>query len=76
MQDLAGDLLLLANLDEHRALRHDEVDLARLMDDVAHDARAVQPGREISVDVPGSPVVVTGDLFVSSRRSAHWSTMH
>ncbi len=63
MQDLAGDLLLLANLDEHRALRHDEVDLARLMDDVAHDARAVQPGREISVDVPGSPVVVTGDLF-------------
>ncbi len=63
MQDLAGDLLLLANLDEHRALRHDEVDLARLMDDVAHDARAVQPGRDISVDVPGSPVVVTGDLF-------------
>ena len=63
MQDLADDLLLLANLDEHRALRHDEVDLARLMDDVAHDAHAVQPGRDISVDVPGSPIVVTGDLF-------------
>ena len=63
MQDLVDDLLLLANLDEHRPLRHDSVDLVRLLDDAAADARAVQPDRPVTVELPEHPIVVTGDVF-------------
>jgi two-component system OmpR family sensor kinase len=63
MKDLVEDLLLLANLDQQRPLRHDTVDLNRLITDAAIDARAVQPKRSIFVDTPPAAVEITGDLF-------------
>jgi two-component system OmpR family sensor kinase len=63
MKDLVEDLLLLANLDQQRPLRHDTVDLNRLVTDAATDALAVQPKRSILVDTPPTAVEITGDLF-------------
>jgi two-component system, OmpR family, sensor kinase len=57
---LVEDLLALARLDEQRPLDLEDVDLAVLAADAVHDARAVQPGRPLTLDVPG-PVVVRGD---------------
>lgn len=63
MQDLVEDLLLLAKLDEHRPLRHEEVDLGQLLDDAATDARAVEPDRSIIVNTPNPPVRALGDPY-------------
>jgi two-component system OmpR family sensor kinase len=64
MHDLVEDLLLLANLDQHRPLRQEQVDVGRLLEDAATDARVLQPTRSISVDVTGSePVAAIGDAF-------------
>ena len=63
MRDLVEDLLLLANLDQQRPLRHDDVDLAQLITDAASDARAVQPERTILVDTPPAGVAAIGDVF-------------
>jgi two-component system OmpR family sensor kinase len=57
---LVEDLLALARLDEQRPLELAEVDLAVLAADAAHDARAVQPERQISVQGDG-PLIVRGD---------------
>ncbi|GAA4544503.1 sensor histidine kinase [Amycolatopsis samaneae] len=58
---LVDDLLLLAKLDEERALDFAEVDLAVLAEDVVLDARARAPEREISLHRPEKPVRVLGD---------------
>lgn len=63
MKDLVEDLLLLANLDQQRPLREDRVDLNRLVEDAASDARAVQPQRSIVVETPPTAVETIGDLF-------------
>lgn len=64
MNELVEDLLLLARLDEHRALRHEDVDVRRLLDDAVADARAVQPGRSISLHAPeDAPLGTVGDTF-------------
>lgn len=60
MHDLVEDLLLLANLDGGRPLRTDRVDVARLLDDAASDARAAQPHRSITTRVDG-PLELVGD---------------
>ena len=57
---LVEDLLLLARLDEGRALDRRPVDLTQLAADAAADARIVAPGRDVSVEQTG-PVVVAGD---------------
>ncbi len=57
---LVEDLLLLARLDEGIALDQSPVDAVRLVEDLAADARVVDPEREITVDAP-APVVVRGD---------------
>jgi two-component system OmpR family sensor kinase len=63
MHELVEDLLLLAKLDEHRPLRHEPVDLAQLLRDAATDAGVLQPDRTLALDVPDTPVEVTGDPF-------------
>jgi two-component system, OmpR family, sensor kinase len=64
MHDLVEDLLLLANLDQHRPLRRETVDLDRLVRDAATDAQVLQPGRPIEVDVrDDEPVETVGDTF-------------
>jgi two-component system, OmpR family, sensor kinase len=63
MHELVEDLLLLAKLDEHRPLRHEDVDLARLLRDAAADAQVLQPRRQITLDLDDAPIEVTGDAF-------------
>ena len=60
---LVDDLLLLARLDSQRPLERKPVDLLTLAADAVHDARAVDPGRQITLDVSSGavPPVVTGD---------------
>jgi two-component system OmpR family sensor kinase len=57
---LVEELLLLARLDEGRALEREPVDLTRLAADAVTDAKIVAPGREVSLEQTG-PVVVSGD---------------
>jgi two-component system OmpR family sensor kinase len=59
---LVDDLLLLARLDQQRPILHEPVDVLQLARDAAHDASAVAPDREVSVDVTGDgPPIVMGD---------------
>ena len=62
MQALVEDLLLLAKLDEHPALRTEPVDVGELLDDAARDARVLQPERPIRVEVTGR-VLASGDAL-------------
>jgi two-component system, OmpR family, sensor kinase len=61
MTALVEDLLLLARLDEGRALERKPVDLSRLLVDALSDAHAAGPDHTWSIDVPGEPVEVVGD---------------
>lgn len=58
---LVEDLLLLARLDQQRALDFTDVDLVPLAQDAVHDARAREPEREISLLSPANAVRVIGD---------------
>jgi two-component system OmpR family sensor kinase len=60
MKTLVDDLLLLARLDETRAVERAPVDLAVLAADACSDAVAAEPGRAVTLDAP-EPVVVAGD---------------
>lgn len=61
MTVLVEDLLLLARLDEGRALEREPVDLSRLLVDAVSDAHAAGPDHTWSIDLPGEPVEVIGD---------------
>jgi len=61
MTMLVEDLLLLARLDEGRALEREPVDLSRLLVDAVSDAHAAGPDHTWSIDLPGEPVEVIGD---------------
>ena len=60
MGALVEELLLLARLDEGRALDREPVDITRLAADAVADARIMVPGRDVSLKQEG-PVVVAGD---------------
>jgi two-component system OmpR family sensor kinase len=57
---MVDELLLLARLGEGRHPEREPVDLARVVADAVGDARAAEPGREISLDAPAE-LLVTGD---------------
>ena len=64
MGGLVEDLLMLARLDDQRPMRFAPVDLTVLAADAAQDARAIDPGRSISVSGlsgPLGPTVAPGD---------------
>ncbi len=61
MGRLVEDMLVLAKLDEERPLEVLPVDLGQLVADAGADARAVWPGRSITVDVGEEPATVNGD---------------
>jgi two-component system OmpR family sensor kinase len=63
MHDLVEDLLLLAQLDQHRSLRRERVDVGQLLRDAATDAQVLQPDRPIVLDVPDEPVETLGDAY-------------
>ncbi|TCO52551.1 sensor histidine kinase [Actinocrispum wychmicini] len=58
---LVEDLLLLARLDQERALDLTELDLRTLVEDAVHDARARDPDRSVNLTSPSTPVRVTAD---------------
>ena len=58
MGSLVDDLLFLARSGQGRPIAHETVDLARVAADAVQDARAVDPGREITLDAPEALVVV------------------
>jgi two-component system, OmpR family, sensor kinase len=57
---LVEDLLVLARLDEVRAVDRAPVDMGSLVRDAAHDARAIAPDREVRV-AAGDDAIVLGD---------------
>jgi two-component system OmpR family sensor kinase len=61
MGRLVDDLLMLARLDQERALDLSEVDLTVLAGDAVQDATARDPDRRISLELPDGSVRVTGD---------------
>jgi two-component system OmpR family sensor kinase len=61
MGQLVEDLLALARLDEQRPLHLADVDLAVLVADAVHDARAVQPSRPLSTVLADGVPVLRGD---------------
>ena len=62
MGTLVDDLLLLSKLDRGLPLETSDVDLAALLDDAAADARAVQPGRVVTVQCE-RPLRCTADAL-------------
>jgi two-component system OmpR family sensor kinase len=61
MTGLVEDLLLLARLDEGRALETSPVDLSRTIVDAVSDAHAAGPDHEWHIDIPEEPIEVPGD---------------
>ncbi len=57
---LVDDLLLLAQLDQGRPVQHERVDLVPLVNELAADARAIEPDRHLEVETDDS-VVILGD---------------
>lgn len=58
---LVEDLLLLARLDQERALDLAELDIRSLVRDAVHDGRARDPERELVVECARKPIRVTAD---------------
>jgi two-component system OmpR family sensor kinase len=61
MGKLVDDLLLLADLDEQRALDLRPVDLSSLAADAVHDLQILQPDRRLAMRAEPEPVIVNAD---------------
>jgi two-component system, OmpR family, sensor kinase len=61
MSVLVDELLLLAQLDAGRPLASAPVDLTRLAIDATSDARAAAPDHGWRLELPGEPVLISGD---------------
>jgi two-component system OmpR family sensor kinase len=61
MSMLVAELLELARLDRTSSLDLTEIDLAALARDAVADARAVEPGRPVSAEVPPSLLVIADE---------------
>ncbi|MFG2025680.1 sensor histidine kinase [Streptomyces sp. NPDC048825] len=61
MGRLVDDLLLLARLDQERALDLAELDVRSLVDDAVHDARVRDPERPLILESAEKPIRVTVD---------------
>lgn len=61
MTGIVEDLLLLARLDEGRALASDPVDVTDLLIHAVNDAEVAGPDHPVSLTLPDAPVRVRGD---------------
>jgi two-component system, OmpR family, sensor kinase len=61
MSVLVDELLLLAQLDAGRPLASAPVDLTRLAIDATSDARAAAPDHGWRLELPGEPLMISGD---------------
>jgi two-component system OmpR family sensor kinase len=57
---LVDDLLLLARLDQGRPLEREPVDLGAVAAEAVEAARAIEPGRDVTLDV-GGDATIEGD---------------
>lgn len=60
MGELVDDLLFLARAGGGRPIAHERLDLGPMAADAVNDARAVDPSREIKLEMP-SELIVSGD---------------
>jgi two-component system OmpR family sensor kinase len=60
---LVEDLLLLARLDQERALDLADLDIRSLVEDTVHDARARDPERPMVLESARKPIRVTADEY-------------
>ena len=63
---LVEELLLLAHLDETRALRREPVDLAVMAAEAVEDSAVTAPDRHLTLDAPGT-VQIVGDAALLRR---------
>ncbi|NRG41083.1 HAMP domain-containing protein [Rathayibacter sp. VKM Ac-2835] len=63
MTSLVEDLLLLARLDEGRALQKEPVDLTMLLIEAVSDAHVAGPDHEWDLELPEEPLEIPGDRF-------------
>ncbi|CAN5719164.1 HAMP domain-containing sensor histidine kinase [soil metagenome] len=61
MTGLVEDMLLLARLDEGRPLGTEELDLSELILDAVSDAQIAAPDHRWFLDLPDTPVLLSGD---------------
>ncbi len=61
MSGLVEDLLLLARLDAGRPLRHEPVDVTRLLIESVSDSRVLGPAHHWRLDLPSVAVEAVGD---------------
>lgn len=61
MGGLVNDMLVLASLDEERPVQRSSVDLRQLILDAAQDARAIQPDRNVTVQISGGELTIEAD---------------
>lgn len=61
MGKLVDDLLLLAHLDEQRALDLQPMDLSSLAADAVHDLQILHPDRRLAMQAEPEPVIVNAD---------------
>jgi two-component system OmpR family sensor kinase len=61
MGGLIDDLVLLARLDQGRPLANDLVDMTRIVEDAAADARTISGEQPVDVRTTGRTTFVTGD---------------
>ncbi len=72
MGGLVDDLLLLARLDERRAVQRERLDLSKVAADAVDDARVSDPDRFI--ELHADPVIVDGDREQLSQVAANLLT--
>jgi len=72
MGGLVDDLLLLARLDERRAVQRERLDLSKIAADAVDDARVSDPDRFIELEA--DPVIVDGDREQLSQVAANLLT--
>jgi two-component system OmpR family sensor kinase len=58
---MVDDLLLLARMDQNRPMESERVDLVGVLNDVTHDAQAVDENRAVGLTAPEGPLYVKGD---------------
>lgn len=61
MSDLVDELLLLARLDQRRPLEMVDLDLVPMLEEIAADARAADPSRQIDLSADAPAAVICGD---------------
>jgi two-component system OmpR family sensor kinase len=67
MSDLVDELLLLARLDQRRAIEHAEIDLPTMMEELVADARAAEPDHPVDLSIEPDVTVMFGDLGLIRR---------